>query len=202
MCRAEESGPVDLLQNLRRSLAEFTDRVSQVRPDQWDAPTPCADWNVRMLVNHVVSEDRWVPPLFAGATIAEVGHRFSGDVLGADPAGSARDAAEQADLAVRDHGALDRIVHLSSGDTPAQEYIHQLLADHVMHGWDLAVALGAEPRLDADAVHEAAVWFTGAEAAYRSAGSIGPRALVPDDANEQDRLIAAYGRDPGWRPGR
>lgn len=190
-----------LLESYRRSLTEFTDRVSQVAPDQWGAPTPCAEWNVRKLVNHVVSEDRWAPPLFAGATIAEVGDRFSGDVLGADPAGSARDAVEQADLAVREHGARDRTVHLSSGDTAAREYVHQLLADHLVHGWDLAVAIGAEPRLDADAVHEAAVWFTGAEESYRSSGAIGPRAPVPDRATEQDRLIAAYGRHPRWRPG-
>ena len=193
---------MDLLATYRRSLLEFTDRVTQVSPDQWSAPTPCPDWDVRALINHIVVEDRWTVPLFAGATIAQVGDQFDGDQLGADPAGSARDAAAHADVAVSEPGALDRTVHLSFGDAPAREYVHQLLADHLVHGWDLAVAIGAEPRLDADVVHEAATWFANREQSYRAAGAIGPRVDVLADTSEQARLIAAFGRDPGWRPGR
>lgn len=193
---------MDLLTAYRRSLTEFTDRVSQVSPDQWSAPTPCPDWDVRALVNHVVVEDRWTVPIFAGTTIAQVGDQFDGDQLGADPAGTARDAAAHADVMVSEPGALDRTVHLSFGDAPASEYVQQLLADHLVHGWDLAVAIGAAPRLDADAVHEAAAWFVDREQSYRDAGAIGPRFDVPPGASEQARLIAAFGRDPGWHPGR
>jgi len=191
---------MDLLETYRRSLTEFTDRVAQVGEEQWRASTPCPDWNVRELVNHVVGEDRWAVPLFAGATIDQVGDQFEGDLLGSDPAGAAFDAAAKADQAVSEEGALERTVHLSAGDTPATEYVRQLLADHLVHGWDLAVSIGAEPRLDADAVHACAVWFATAERAYRDAGSIGPRMDVPEDATEQDKLLAAFGRDPSWRP--
>src|SRR5256885_3868903 len=116
-----------------RSLAEFTDRARQVRPDQWRGPPPCLDWAVRTLINHVVNEDRWTVPLLAGATIADVGDRFDGDLLGADPAGSANDAVKQADAAVAEPGALDRTVQLSFGETPAEEYVRQLFADHLVH---------------------------------------------------------------------
>jgi uncharacterized protein (TIGR03086 family) len=193
---------MDLLEAYRRSLNEFTDRVGQVKYDRWAAPTPCGDWDVRTLVNHVVGEDRWTVPLLAGATIDEVGDRLDGDLLDADPAGAARDAAAEADLAVSEPGALDRTVHLSAGDTPAREYVHQLLAEHLVHGWDLAVAIGAEPRLDAGAVHECARWFADRMPQYRDAGLIRSDVDVPADASEQDRLIAAFGRDPGGRPGR
>jgi uncharacterized protein (TIGR03086 family) len=189
---------MDLLAAYRRSLAEFTERVRQVRPEQWSAPTPCADWNVRELVNHVVGEDRWTGPLFAGATIAEVGDRFDGDLLGEDPAGSTGDAAKEAEAAVAEPGALDRTVHLSFGDTPAEEYVRQLQADHMIHAWDLAVAIGADPRLDPEALAECARWFADREEIYRQAGAVGPRADVPSDAGEQDRLLAAFGRDPAW----
>jgi uncharacterized protein (TIGR03086 family) len=192
---------MDLLQTYRRSLSEFTDRVGQVGPDQWRARTPCADWDVRTLVNHVVSEDRWTVPLFAGATIAEVGDRFAGDLLSGDPAGAAREAAAQAELAVAEPNALDRTVHLSAGETPAREYVHQLLAEHLVHGWDLTVAIGAEPRLDAEAVRECARWFAGRVGSYRAGGMVEAGVDVPAEASEQDRLIAAFGRDPGWRPG-
>ncbi|TMM36310.1 MAG: TIGR03086 family protein [Actinobacteria bacterium] len=190
---------MDLIDLYRRSVAGFTDRVRQVRPDQWSAPTPCTDWDVRALVNHVVSEERWIRPLLAGATVEEVGDRFDGDLLGADPAGAAAGAADDADAAVTGPGALDRTVHLSFGDFPATEYLRQILADHLVHAWDLAAATGADRALDAAAVAECARWFAGVEDAYRSSGAIGPRVEVPDSAGEQDRLIAAFGRDPSWK---
>lgn len=191
---------MDLLEAYRRSLAEFTDRVVQINRDQWKAPTPCQDWDLRTLVNHVVSEDRWTAPLMAGATIDEVGDRFDGDVLGAVPATSAQQASAEADLAVGEPGALDRTVHVSAGDTPASEYVRQLLTDHLVHSWDVAVAIETDRRLDARAVHEALTWFEEHVDSYRRAGLIGPRVQVPPDASEQDRLLAAFGRDPAWRP--
>jgi uncharacterized protein (TIGR03086 family) len=191
---------MDVVTAYRRSLHEFTDRVGQVADVQWSSPTPDSDWDVRTLVNHVVYEDRWTPPLFAGATVEEVGERFEGDLLDGDPAGHARDAAQQAELAVTEPGALDRNVHLSSGDTRGEEYVRQLVADHLIHAWDLAVAIGADPLLDADAVHVAAEWFAEHENDYRRVGLVGPRIDVPVDADEQDRLLAAYGRNPDWAP--
>ena len=68
-----------------RAVAEFDARVRQIGDHQWQAPTPDEDWSVRDLVNHLVGEDLWAPPLLAGSTIAEVGDRFEGDVLGAEP---------------------------------------------------------------------------------------------------------------------
>lgn len=192
---------MDLIDLYRQSVAGFTDRVRQVRPDQWSAPTPCTEWDVHALVNHIVYEERWMPPLFAGATIAEVGDRFEGDQLGDDPAASAAEAAQEADAAVAEPGALDRTVHLSFGDFPGSEYLYQLLADHLVHAWDLAAAIGADRALHPAAVAECARWFAPVEDAYRGSGAIGPRVEVPPDASEQDRLIAAFGRDPAWRAG-
>ena len=66
----------------RRSVEGWTARVEAVGPDQWALPTPCADWDVRTLVNHVVGEDLWTGPLMRGETMEEVGDRFDGDQLG------------------------------------------------------------------------------------------------------------------------
>ena len=68
----------------RRSIDAFGARLHAVKDDQWGLPTPCQDWNVRTLVNHIVSENLWTAPLFSGQTIAEVGDRFEGDLLGED----------------------------------------------------------------------------------------------------------------------
>ncbi|MFV2104097.1 TIGR03086 family metal-binding protein [Micromonospora sp. LOL_024] len=191
---------MDLLERYRRSLAEFVDRVEEVRPVQWSAPTPCPGWDVRRLVGHVVSEERWSVPLLAGRTIEQIGERYDGDQLGADPVEASRNAAAQAELAAAHPGALARTVHLTAGETPAEEYLHQLLVEHLVHGWDLAVAIGVDPTLDADGVAAAARWFSRRVADYRRGGLVGPETEVPDGADEQDRLIAAFGRDPDWAP--
>ncbi|HEY3033841.1 MAG TPA: maleylpyruvate isomerase N-terminal domain-containing protein, partial [Streptosporangiaceae bacterium] len=81
---------------LRRANEEFGARISQIGDGQWGAGTPDTEWNVRDLVSHVLSENLWAPPLFAGLTISEVGDRFDGDVLGLDPQGSWRAASTEA----------------------------------------------------------------------------------------------------------
>src|SRR5688500_5080963 len=142
----------------RRCADEFSTLVGRIG-DRWTAPTPCADWDVRALLRHIVEEDLWTPPLFAGLTVAEVGDRFSGDLLGADPVSAFGAAAAQAVTAVEGDGAMERTVHLSFGDVPGREYALQLAADHLVHAWDLSRALGIDVRLDPDAVVAVRTWF-------------------------------------------
>jgi uncharacterized protein (TIGR03086 family) len=178
----------------RRAVEAFGARVHAVRDDQWDLPTPCSAWSVRQLVNHLVYENRWTPPIFAGRTIAEVGDRFEGDLLGDDPKAAWDGSAKAAVDAVQEQGATERTVHLSSGDVPGSEYAMQLFADHLIHGWDLATAIGADGRLDPRLVDACARWFAANEEGYRSVGAIGPRPETPPDADTQTRLLAAFGR--------
>lgn len=180
------------------SVEEFQSKVRAVGEDAWDRPTPCTDWDVRALVNHVVGEQRWVIPLLEGKTIAEVGTALDGDLLGPTPQEAADTAAKAAVEAFSEPGALDRIVHLSFGDFTAADYAWQLIADHVVHAWDLAVAVGADPHLDPDLVVRVAHWWEQWEDAYRSSGAIGPRVPLSAHATRQDRLIGSFGRDPAW----
>ena len=47
----------------------FDEKVRAVQPHQWHLPTPCTEWDVRKLVNHVTVEDMWLPHVLGGATI-------------------------------------------------------------------------------------------------------------------------------------
>ena len=178
----------------RHAVAEFDARVRQIGDHQWQAATPDEDWTVRDLVNHLVGEDLWAPLLLAGSTIAEVGDRFDGDVLGPDPRAAWTAASAAAVQAAEDEGAMDRIVHLSFGDFPGSEYTLQLFADHLIHAWDLARAIGADERLHPGLVASCASWFDSAEDAYRGAGAIAARPPVPSDADAQVVLLARFGR--------
>src|SRR4029077_2526741 len=99
-------------------------------------------------------------------------------------------ASAGAARAVGEHGAMDRIVHLSFGDVPGREYMLQLFADHLIHAWDLARAVGADERLDAGLVTSCATWFEAVEDAYPSAAAIAARPQLPSDANAQMVLLA------------
>src|SRR5882757_6110742 len=93
---------VDVREIYTRCSAEFARRVHAV-DGRWDVPTPLPGWDVRKLVNHIVSEERWTPPLFAGSTIEEIGSRLDGDLLGDDPLHAFDDAVDaEAAEAVRD----------------------------------------------------------------------------------------------------
>jgi uncharacterized protein (TIGR03086 family) len=182
------------------ALDDFTDTVRGVSDEQWHTPTPCPDWDVYALVNHVVGEQLWMPPLFNGRTVAEVGDQFSGDVVKPEPVAVASRAAAEVKTTVAEPGALGRTVHLSFGDTSGEEYVRQLLADHLIHRWDLAVATGQDPTLNRAVTEAVADWFNDREEMYREGGFIGPRVPVPDDADPSFQLLSRFGRDPDWAP--
>ncbi len=184
----------DIVDLHRRSVEWFGSNVEKVGDDQWGMSTPCADWDVRALVNHIVSEALWTAPLMEGKTITEVGDVYDGDVLGDDPKGAWRAASASALASAAPDGAMDRIVHLSFGDFPASEYAYQLFADHLIHGWDLARGIGADEAMDPELVDACAAWFASMEEVYRQSGATAARPSVPDDADAQTRLLAAFGR--------
>ena len=190
---------MDLNTLYRRSMEGWTAQLAHVEASHWGRATTCSDWTVRELVNHVVGEDLWTVPLLEGSTIEEVGDRYDGDVLGDDPVATAGDAAAAAVAAVGARLPTGGTVQLSYGEEQLDEYVRQLVADHLVHGWDLAVSVGGSTRLDPDVVAEVAAWFEDREEMYRSAGAIGPRTGTHDDP--QDDLIAGFGRDPGWAQG-
>jgi len=189
---------MDVMELHRRAVENFEQNVQLVSVDQWHEPTPCTDWDVRELVNHVVYEERWTKPIVDGKTIEEVGSSLDGDLLGDDPVGAMAAAAAEATAAVDERVPEAGTVHLSFGDVPIEEYVMQLVADHLIHGWDLAAATGANRLMDPELVSTVAEWFAPQEAMWREAGAIGPRFDAGGDP--QSDLLAAYGRNPGWSP--
>ncbi len=180
----------------RRTVGWWNTQLAKVGDDQWGGPTPCADWDVRALVNHVAGEDLWTVPLLEGSTIEEVGDRFDGDVLGDAPVAAGHAASEAAVAAVHDLLPQRETVHLSYGEEKAEEYVWQLAADHLIHGWDLGAATGGQTTMPDDLVAALADWFATREEMYRGAGAVGPQAPLTGDP--QADLLARFGRESGW----
>ena len=131
-----------------------------------------------------------------GSTIEEVGDRFDGDLLGDDPVARARAAAAEATAAVAERLPRGGTVHLSYGEEQLDEYVYQLAADHLVHGWDLAVATGADAAFDPELVDAIAGWYAEREELYRSAGAVGgaTRGLWGRRAVPADRCVRAGSR--------
>jgi uncharacterized protein (TIGR03086 family) len=183
---------------MRDAVDGFGQRLNGVDASQWSAATPCEDWDVRTLVNHVVGELLWMPPLLAGKTIAEVGDRFDGDVLGDDPHATWTSAVVDAQAALSQPGAQAATVHLSFGDFPGSEYLGQITSDLIIHSWDLARAVGADDRLDPTLVGFVNDFLGPQIDAWRGAGAFGPAVDVDPDADAQAKLLAQTGRSPDW----
>jgi uncharacterized protein (TIGR03086 family) len=187
---------MELLDAFDTGRAEFRRRVHRIAPDRWAADTPCTEWSVRDLVNHLVSEHFWAPWLLRGATLEEVGDRFDGDVLGDDPVAVWDRAEAESGSAFHRPGALDADVHTSGGPTPATEYGWQMTCDLAVHAWDLARGIGDDDRIDeglAAAVHE---YVAPQAASLQATGLFGPPVPMPASAPVQDRLVALLGRRP------
>lgn len=187
----------DLVELHARCGRRFAKLVAGVHAGQWHDDTPCSEWDVRALVHHLLYEQRWVQPLFDGQTVAEVGDRFDGDLLGDDPSAWPEllaSAIEEAHAAVAQPGALERTVHLSFGDVPGEEYVVELTGDLAIHAWDLARATGQDDSLDPDAVELLLPWAEANAELLTGSGIFGARVDTGPDTPDDVRLLALLGR--------
>jgi uncharacterized protein (TIGR03086 family) len=175
---------------------EFARRLRLVGPGDWRRPTPCSEWDVRALVNHVVGGCVRHQMLLHGARTREVEATRAVDHLGADPVAAFGAAADAVVRSFCEDGALERTVHHAAGDRTGRELLSMRVLDSAIHGWDLARAIGAEETLD-----EEVVTFL---LRYTSGLDLGPgqRAFTPADAevprasSSRDRLLHRLGRHP------
>jgi uncharacterized protein (TIGR03086 family) len=184
----------DLIVLFERAAEGFGGHVHAIAGGQWHEPTPCTDWDVRMLVNHVTVEQLWVPPLARGSTVTDVGGRFDGDQLGDDPV-AMWDAAVRASLAAFGApGALDGVVLLSAGEKATAEYCWEMTTDALIHSWDLARGIGADETLDAELVDLVYERTLPVAEHLQETGLFAPPVPVSDGAPLQTKLLAIFGR--------
>jgi uncharacterized protein (TIGR03086 family) len=185
---------MDLAEAHARALDATRAVVAEVRADQWGDGSACDGWDVRELVNHVVAGNLWVAPLVEGKTIAEVGDRYDGDVLGEHPLAAYDASIEGAAAAFRAPGAMDAPVAVSYGPVPGSIYCGHRLVDVLVHGWDVASSTGQRTTLDGDLVAVALGVVEPQIDLLTASGMFGTRIDAPPGASEEQRLLALLGR--------
>jgi uncharacterized protein (TIGR03086 family) len=175
-------------------LDAFGDKVNAIAEERWLHPTPCSEWSVRDVVNHVTSEHLWAPHLLRGETIAHVGDRYDGDVLGDDPLYAWQRASAFSRAAWED-ASPDAVVHLSFGDNPALEYGVQMLTDLVIHGWDVARGAGLDESIEPEAATIVLAYLEANAKEWHAAGIFAAPVQIDSD-DPAVRLLGLSGRQP------
>jgi uncharacterized protein (TIGR03086 family) len=191
-----DTSPLD---QLAQALDDTAAVVAAVREDQWDDPTPCPEWDVRGVVQHLVVGHH----VFARALRGEAVSALPSEPP-SPPLVTAYETSAAAMLeAFRAPGALEGAVTIPFGTVPAAVSLHLRLVEALVHGWDVARATGQQPRYD-DALAEQEVGFTRSLLPQVPEGRspFGPSLPVPDDAPPIDRLAGLLGRDVGWAESR
>lgn len=173
----------------RRIAGGFTDRVEAVPPEAWERPAPCEGWVARDVVRHMVE---WMPGMFLE------GRPVDGPSVDDDPAGAWRALDSAVQSLLDDPSAASRELEMRIGTFSVAQAVDMFgTPDVLMHTWDLARATGLDETLDAEEVHRAYESLSSVdEEMLRGSGQFGPRVEVPDDADEQTKLIAFSGRTP------
>ncbi|MFF0553945.1 TIGR03086 family metal-binding protein [Streptomyces sp. NPDC004311] len=179
-------GVLDAFTRVQDTVATI---VRATTPDQFGLLTPCTDWTVRDLLDHLVWENVIWGGLAQGTPPTE-GH--TENHLGDNHIAAFETAASQAREAFRQPGMLER----SFGPAPGRRVVEQLLVELLVHGWDLATALGRDRDLEPDIAHAALPVVREIYGALprTAGGSFSPAQSAPEHAPALDRVAAFLGR--------
>jgi uncharacterized protein (TIGR03086 family) len=176
---------------LHRQAGEMAaDVISKIPAERLGDPTPCTEWDVRAVINHMAGGNLRIAGLVTGGPRPDRGE----DVLGDDPLAAFRDSLDRVSAALGREGMLEETFATPFGEGPGAQLVMVRTCDLMIHTWDLAAATGQprdlEPRL-----------FALAEKALRGAplprgehSMFGLEQPAPDGATPADRLAAYFGR--------
>ena len=180
-----------LLDVYRRAADLAVAVVDRVRPDQLGAATPCAEWNVRMVINHVVSGNLFFVHLATGAAPPERGV----DHLGNDPQVVFGDSVRAVSATFEADGFLDRIVAAPFGEVPGGQLVAMRRNELTVHAWDVARATGQSTDFDPEVIAACLASYTASPQLQNRAGApFDAEQPAPPGATDADRLAAFLGR--------
>ncbi len=193
--------------DLRPAARQLATIVRGVRDDQLGDPTPCPDYSVGDLLDHIGGLATAFTWAATKESLTKPDRTPSGDAtqLGADWRTRIPRDVEALAVAWCDPAAWTGLTKAGPVEMPGEIGGLVALDEIVVHGWDVATATGQPFDVDApalEAVHGFAAMFSGPGTEEDRTGGFGPELTVADDAPLFDRVLAMLGRDAGWRPPR
>lgn len=194
---------MDGVELFSKCLAPATVVVKQVRPEHYANATPCADWHVGDLLDHLLGELRVVPKLLAGEKVeATTDEDESGenvvDETDIELSANWQAAADAAEAAGNEVDP-DEIIHSARGDVSIDSYLRQVATDLLVHAWDLAVAIGMPLAVAPDVSLAVCNHALSSDRAMPPDDDAAVPLAVDENAAPQTKLLALYGRSPDWR---
>jgi uncharacterized protein (TIGR03086 family) len=177
---------MDIIDRYEEAATGFTARLNAVTDDQWTNPTPCTDWDVRQLVDHVLAIQRQIPEGL-GVPVADDG---------ADRQATWKAVRDATRTALREPGVLERTMQGVGGEVPVEMALIPRLSDLHVHTWDLARATGGDERLSPEVAAIVLERLKPNDEALRKSGSFGPKVDPPPGADVQVELLCFLGRRP------
>ena len=178
---------------LDRALSSTLAVLQKVQPGDLDAPTPCASWDVRALINHFTDTARWWAGVVSGTSEPTDVDYTAGDFVAAY-----EESARMAAAAFEADGVLGRMIRLPFGEFPGTAVRSMAALDQFAHGWDLARAIGypgdLDPELAAELLASARLAITDGFRGPDGQAPFGPVAPAPAGAGPADQLAAYLGR--------
>ena len=190
--------PVDLYQ---QAIARAKEVVAEVKQEQLDYTTPCAEWNVHSLINHLIGGAELAAAGLLGNPSTLTPGKAESSYISENSAGKLSQAYQIESDGVLDAaakpGALERSLPTPFGDMPMAQFMMGTALDQLIHTWDLAKATGQDVSLSPSLVEAAyPVLTSGFADMGRQGGFVGPEVTVSDNASLQEKMIAYMGRQP------
>lgn len=180
--------------------------VEQVRPEDLDRPTPCANWDLAALLAHMTAQHRGFAAAAAGGGASMEVWRVR--PLSGDPAKDYADASALVLASFAAESALTRAFALpefgAGVQVPGREAISFHFVDYVVHGWDVARSLGVPFELSTDLLRIAvpiAEAVPDGDHRLVPGAAFAPRLPEPDDGDPLGRILTLLGRSPSWSEG-
>lgn len=181
------------MQQACSSTERFVERVT---PDQYGLATPCAEWDVRALLNHLLGTLALGSALLGDSppTVnVAPGELPDVDLVGDDPAKAYRVGVE-ALLAAAGGDALTRTHQTPLGEMPGAVLGGFTTLDILVHGWDLAKATGQDATLESALAEQVLGFAQQTITEATRAPRIGPELAVSTAAAATERLVGFLGR--------
>lgn len=190
----------DPLDRYERAAAGFARVLARMRPAQLSAPTPCPEWDVRQLVNHMTRGNLNYALLASGGSGSEFLALRDRDALGGEVLIAYGNSVRECAASFRGPGVLDRVLDYPLGKVTGRQALAVRTADSVIHTWDLARALGVADTLDPALITWILTDLPAIYAGLDAAAFFGPPLPAAETDSDQERLLRRFGRTPGPAP--